>query len=71
MADYVVEGEAPRKSTRSNPKAPPNAAHKCSLLFPVFGGRTATILRGLIYPKILCVPERGERKREKRWHCVA
>ena len=34
------------------------------LLLPVSGGRTATILRGLTYPKILCVPEKEERKRE-------
>ena len=36
-----------------NLKAPTNAAHKCGLLFPVFGGCTATILRGLTYPNIL------------------
>ena len=34
------------------------------LLLPVSGGRTATILRGLTYPKILCVPKKGKRKRE-------
>ena len=34
------------------------------LLLPVSGGRTATILRGLTYPKILCAPEKEERKRE-------
>ena len=34
------------------------------LLLPVFGGCTATILRGLTYPKILCAPEKEERKRE-------
>ena len=34
------------------------------LLFPVFGGCTATILRGLTYPKILCTPEKEERKSE-------
>ena len=34
------------------------------LLFPVFGGCTATILRGLTYPKILCTPEKEDRKRE-------
>ena len=34
------------------------------LLLPVSGGRTATILRGLTYPKILCAPEEEERKRE-------
>ena len=32
------------------------------LLFPVFGGRTTTILRGLTYPKILCVHEKEERE---------
>ena len=37
---------------------------KCSLLFPLFGGWTATILRGLTYPKILCMPEKEESKRE-------
>ena len=40
---------------------------KCSpqmfLLFPLFGGRTTTILRGLTYPKILCASKK-ERKRE-------
>ena len=34
------------------------------LLFPVSGGRTATILCGLKYPKILCVPEKEEKKKE-------
>ena len=34
------------------------------LLLPVSGGCTATILHCLTYPKILCVPEREERKRE-------
>ena len=33
-------------------------------LFPVFGGCTATILRGLTCPKILCVPEKEEGKGE-------
>ena len=37
---------------------------KFSFLFPVFGGRTATILPGLTYPKILCAPKKEERKRE-------
>ena len=32
------------------------------LLFHVFGGCTATILRGLTYPKILCTPAKEERK---------
>lgn len=36
-----------------NSKAPSNAAHKCGLLFPLFGGYTATILCSLPYPKIL------------------
>ena len=44
-----------------NPKAPPNAAHKCGLLFPLFGGRRP---HGLTYPKILYAPEKEERKRE-------
>ena len=35
------------------------------LLLPVSGGWTATNLRGLTYPKILCNPEKEERKREK------
>ena len=40
------------------------------LLLPVFGGCTATILRGLTYPKILCVPEKE--KKERKWrHRVA
>ena len=34
------------------------------LLLPVSGGCTATIHRGLTYPKILCAPEKEERKRE-------
>ena len=33
------------------------------LLFPVFGGCTATILCGLIYPKMLFMPEKQERKK--------
>ena len=45
-------------------KVPPNAAHKCGLLFPLFGGCMATILHGLTYPKILCAPEKEERKRD-------
>ena len=36
---------------------------KCSLVFPVFAGLTATILRGLTYPKIICAPK-GERQRK-------
>ena len=55
-ANYVI---TPREGCH-NLKAPPNAAH----LFPLFGGCTITILRGLTYPKILCVPEKEERKRE-------
>ena len=39
-------------------------------LVPVFGGCTATILRGLTYPRILCAPETDERKRKWR-HRVA
>ena len=50
----------------SNLKAPPNAAHKCGLLFPLFGGYTATILCGLTYPKILCMPKKEEKK-ERNW----
>ena len=34
------------------------------LLSPLFGGCTATIPRGLTYPKILCTPKKEERKRE-------
>ena len=34
------------------------------LLLPVSGGRTATILHGLTYPKILYAPEKEERKTE-------
>ena len=45
-------------------KAPPDAAHKCSFFSQFFGGRTATILRGLTYPKIVCAPKKEERKRE-------
>ena len=30
----------------------------------LFGGCTATILRGLTYPAILCTPEKAERNRE-------
>ena len=41
------------------------------LLLPVFGGCTAMILRGLIYPKILCAPEKEEIKERKRRHRVA
>ena len=41
---------------------------KCStrrlLLFPLFGGCTATVLHGLTYAKILCAPKKEERKRE-------
>ena len=37
-ANYVT---TPREGC-PNPKAPPNAAHKCVLLFPVFGGCTAS-----------------------------
>ena len=37
---------------------------ECGILFPLFGGFTATILRGLTYPKILCALEKVERKRE-------
>ena len=47
-----------------NLKDPPNAAHNWGLLLPLFGGCTATILHGLTYPKILCMPEKEERKRE-------
>ena len=39
-------------------KAPPIAAHKCSLLFPLFGGCTTTVLRGFTYPKILCTSKK-------------
>ena len=45
-------------------RAPPNAPRKCGLLLPLFGGCTATILRGLTYPKILCAPKKEERKRK-------
>ena len=38
---------------------------KCSPLFPLFGGCTATILHGLTYSKILCAPEKEERKKER------
>ena len=34
------------------------------LLFHVFGGCTATILRGLTYPKILCTPIKEEGQNE-------
>ena len=34
------------------------------LLLPVSAGRTATILRSLTYPKILCTPEKEERRRK-------
>uniref|UniRef100_A0A671WS01 Protein-lysine N-trimethyltransferase SMYD5 n=1 Tax=Sparus aurata TaxID=8175 RepID=A0A671WS01_SPAAU len=34
------------------------------LLFPLFGGCTATIIRGLTHPKILCAPEK-KKEREK------
>ena len=44
-----------------NLKAPPNAARKCGLHF---GGCTATILRGIPYPKVLCAPKKEERKKE-------
>ena len=47
-------------------KAPSNTPYKCGLLFPLFGGCTATILCGLPYPKILCAPEKGERKKERK-----
>ena len=59
-ADYVT---TPHESC-PNSKPPPNAASKCGLLFPLFGGCTATILPGLTYPKILCVPKKEERQRE-------
>ena len=36
---------------------PPNAAHKYCLLFPLSGGRTATILCGYKLPKIHYAPE--------------
>lgn len=42
-----------------NSKVHPNAG----LLFPIFGGCTGTIRRGLWYPKILCTPKK-ERKKE-------
>ena len=48
-------------------KAPPNAAHRCGLLFPLFGGCTATILCGLTYPKILCMPERKTENDDSVW----
>ena len=44
-----------------NLKAPPNAPHKCGLLFPLLGGCTATILHGLTYPKILCALKKKEK----------
>ena len=47
-----------------NLKAPPNAAYKCVLLSPLFGGHTTTIPYGLTGPKILCAPEKEERERE-------
>ena len=34
------------------------------LLFPLFGGCTAAIRRGLTYPKVLCAPKEEERERE-------
>ena len=34
------------------------------LIFPLFRRCTATVLRGLTYPKILCMPEKLERRRE-------
>ena len=60
-ANYVT---MPREGC-SNPRAPPNAAHNCGLLFPLFGGCMATILHGLTYPKILCAPEKKKKERQK------
>ena len=54
-ANYVT---TPHKGCRN----PPNAA--LNLLFPLFGGWTATFLCGLTYPKIICAPEKEEGKRE-------
>ena len=56
----------PQRRTKAVPirRSPPNAAHKCGLLFPPFGRCTATILRGLTYPKILCMPKK--KKKESR-----
>ena len=46
-----------------NSKAPPNAA-----FFSLFLEDTLReILCSLTYPKILCVPEKGERKKERKW----
>ena len=52
-----------------NSKAPPNAPHKCGLLFPLFGGCTASILHVLTYPKILCVSKK-EREKMATLRCV-
>ena len=42
-----------------------NAPHKCFLLFPLPGGRTAAILRGYELPKIRCLQKREEQKKER------
>ena len=49
-ADYVTTSH----EGFPNSKTPSNAALKCGLLFPLFRGCIATILRGLPNPKILC-----------------
>ena len=56
----AFEGQLCHNAARScpNSKSPLDAAHKCSLPFPVFGGCTAMILRVLTYPKMLCTPEK-------------
>ena len=50
----------------SNLKALPSAAHKCCLLFSLFGGCTTTIFHGLTYPKILCAAEKRRKKEREK-----
>ena len=53
-ANYVTKLSKSEGSSRCSPQM--------LLLLPVFGGCTAAILCGLTYPKILCAPQKEDRR---------
>ena len=61
-SEATSEGQLCDKTVRK--LSPFKGYYKCGLPFPLFGGCTVTILRGLTYPKILCAPKKEERQRE-------
>ena len=62
--EHLIEGQLRHNAARrlSQFKGTSKCTPQCGLLFPVFRGCTATILHGLPYPRILCTPEKQERK---------